>query len=143
MSLAGISGMEYWRFVLADAAGCALWATAYLSLGRIFYRQIDTVIALLGLFGRRAGLVILALLALYISVKYLQRWLFIRKLRVDRVTPQEACVLLASGVPATIIDLRHPADIEREGLKIAGARIIRPDELRSRSFLKILQGRRR
>lgn len=133
VALAGVSRLSYWRFLLADAAGCILWAAAYLSIGRIFYRQVDSVISALGLYGRRASLTLLALLALYISMKYLQRWRFMRKLRINRVTPEEAQALLESSEPITIVDLRHPAEIEREGMKIAGARIFRPDELRSRS----------
>jgi hypothetical protein len=119
--------------LLADAAGCILWAAACLSIGRIFYHQVNSVISALGLFGRRASLTVLALIALYISMKCLQRWRFIRKLRINRVTPEEAHSLLQSGAPITIADLRHPAEIEREGMKIAGARVLRPDELRSRS----------
>jgi membrane protein DedA with SNARE-associated domain len=133
VSLAGVSKVRYWRFLLADATGCCLWAGAYLLLGRVFYRQVDSLTSLLGLFGRRAGLVILTLLALFISAKYFQRRRFLRKLRINRVTPQEARALLQSSEPLTIIDLRHTAEIKREGMKIAGARILRPDELRSRS----------
>jgi len=133
VSLAGIGEMQRWRFLLADAAGCSLWAAAYLLLGRIFYRQVDSLILLLGLFGRRAGLVILGLIASYIGAKYLQRRRFIRKLRTERITPQQARELIESGDPVTVIDLRHPTEVEREGMKIAGALVLRPDELRSRS----------
>lgn len=133
VSLAGISRMRYWRFLVADAAGCALWSGAYLLLGRIFYRQVDSLILLLGLFGRRAGLIICALIALYVAGKYFERKRFLRKLRIDRITPQQARELLADGEPITIVDLRHPAEVERDGMKIAGAVVLRPDELRSRS----------
>jgi membrane protein DedA with SNARE-associated domain len=133
VSLAGISKMQYWRFLLADAAGCSLWAGAYLFVGYVLHRQVDSLILLLGLFGRRASLVILTLIALYIATKYLQRRRFIRKLRMDRITPQQARELLGSGDPITIIDLRHPAEVERDGRKIVGALVLRPDELRSRS----------
>lgn len=133
VSLAGISRMRFWRFLLADAAGCMLWAGAYLFVGRVFYRQVDLLILLLGLFGRRAGLVILTLITLYIGAKYLQRRRFIRKLRINRITPREARRLIESGEPVTIVDLRHPAEVERDGMKIAGALVLRPDELRSRS----------
>ena len=63
VTLAGISGMPFGWFVLADAAGCVLWGGAYLGLGWLFHKQVDRVIVLLGLYGGRAGLVILTLLA--------------------------------------------------------------------------------
>ncbi|MBV9303692.1 MAG: VTT domain-containing protein [Acidobacteriaceae bacterium] len=133
ISLAGVTKLQYWRFLLADAAGCILWAGSYLLLGRIFYRQVDALVSLLGLFGRRAGLIVLTLIGLYVAAKYVQRRRFIRKLRINRITPDQARVLLESGERVTIIDLRHPAEIEREGMKIAGATVLRPDDLRSRS----------
>jgi membrane protein DedA with SNARE-associated domain len=133
VSLAGISKMTFWRFLLADTAGCALWAGAYLLLGRLFYRQVDSVISALGLFGRRAGFVIAGLVALYIAVKYLDRWRFTRELRINRITPEELRELLEIRHPITIIDLRHPGEVERDGTKITGAVVLRPDELRSRA----------
>jgi membrane protein DedA with SNARE-associated domain len=36
VSLAGIGRMQHWRFLLADAAGCSLWAAAYLLLAGFF-----------------------------------------------------------------------------------------------------------
>jgi rhodanese-related sulfurtransferase len=91
------------------------------------------VISALGLFGRRAGFVIAGLVALYIAVKYLDRWRFTRELRINRITPEELRELLEIRHPITIIDLRHPGEVERDGTKITGAVVLRPDELRSRA----------
>jgi rhodanese-related sulfurtransferase len=54
-------------------------------------------------------------------------------LRVNRISPQEAFALMESGRPVTVVDLRHAAEIERSGFKIAGARVLTPEDLRSRS----------
>ena len=94
---------------------------------------MDSVIAILGLFGRRATLVVLTLLAIYICTKYFQRWLFLRTLRIDRVSAHEVRTMLDIGEPVTIIDLRHPADIERECIKISGAIVASREDLRSLS----------
>ncbi len=53
------------------------------------------------LYGRRAGLVIVALLALYLTYKYFQRWRFLRNLRINRVTPEQVRDLLATGCGLT------------------------------------------
>jgi membrane protein DedA with SNARE-associated domain len=132
-ALAGVTKMPRWRFLLADAAGCGLWATTYLLLGLIFHQQVDAVVLWLGLFGHRAGAIAISLIALYIAVKFFQRWRFLRELRVNRITPQDAHELIDSGDPVTIVDLRHPAEVEREGVKIAGALVLRPDEVSLRS----------
>ena len=133
VSLAGVSRIPYGLFLLADFAGCALWTGSYLLLGRILHTQVDHVIAWLGLFGRRAGLVVSALIALYIATKYLERRRFLHKLRVNRITPRQLLDLIDNEQPITIVDLRHPAEVERDGLKIVGALVLRTDELRERS----------
>ncbi len=133
MSLAGAIKMPRWRFVLADAAGCALWCSAYLLAGKLFHKQVTLLIDWLGLFGRRAGLVVLCLIAVYVAVKYFQRWRLHRELRINRVTPEAAFELMNSGTPVTVVDLRNPTEISFDGLKIAGAVILRPEDLRSRS----------
>jgi membrane protein DedA with SNARE-associated domain len=133
MPLAGVIHMRRWRFLLADAAGCAIWVFSYLLLGRLFHREVDAVVGTLGLYGRRAGQIVLIIIAAYLAFKYLQRWRFRRQLRINRVSPLEALDLIGAGHPVTIVDLRNPAEIREMGSKIAGARILRPDDLRSRS----------
>jgi membrane protein DedA with SNARE-associated domain len=133
MPLAGMVGMPRWHFLLADAAGSFLWSAAYLTAGWLLYRQVDAAILYLGLMGRRAGLVVVSLVAVYLAFKYFQRWRFIRELRINRLAPARLKEILDAGNPVTVIDLRHPAEIERDGVKLPGARIMRPEELRSRS----------
>ncbi len=131
MPLAGTMKMPRWRFLLADAAGSTLWGAAYLLTGVLFRRQINDVILGLGLFGRRAGLVLALLLATYIGWRYFQRWRFRRQLRINRVSPEEALSMLNGEPPALIVDLRNPKAVESSGLKIRGAQVLRPAELRS------------
>ena len=122
--------MPRWQFLLADAGGSTLWSTAYLATGLIFHRQVDKVIILLGLFGRRAGLVVAIFLAAFIALRYFQRVRFRRQLRINRVTPREVYACMGSEPPPIIVDLRSPAELERTGQKIATARVLRPAELR-------------
>jgi membrane protein DedA with SNARE-associated domain len=131
IALAGTMKVPRWRFLLADAAGSALWCTTYLSVGALFRHQVDEVIIRLGLFGRRAGLTLAVLLAGYVAWRYFQRWRFRRQLRINRVTPEEALSMMNGEPPAMIVDLRNPKEIENAGLKILGAQVLRPAELRS------------
>lgn len=129
--LAGAIKMPRWRFLLADAAGAALWSTTYLVAGALFHRQIDRVIVLLGLFGRRAGFVLALLLGAFILWRYFQRVRFRRQLRINRMSPQEVFSMMSSDPPPIIVDLRTPAEVERTGQKILGAEVLRPAELRA------------
>jgi membrane protein DedA with SNARE-associated domain/rhodanese-related sulfurtransferase len=131
MPLAGASRMPRLRFLLVDSAGCVLWTVTYLLMGKVFHRQIDALSDLLGLFGRRAGVVVSALLAAYILWKFFQRWRLRRELRINRVSPLEAVALIESGEPVTVVDLRNATEIQEWGLKIRGARILRFEDLRS------------
>jgi membrane protein DedA with SNARE-associated domain/rhodanese-related sulfurtransferase len=130
MPLSGLIRMPRWRFLLADASGTLLWGGAYLLAGFVFHRQVDAGIEALGLLGKRAGLVAVALVGLYLAFKYVQRQRLLRQLRIDRITPEELRRSLDAGANLTIVDLRHPAEVEREGLKLAGAVVIRPEDLR-------------
>lgn len=129
--LAGAIKMPRWRFLLADAAGSAVWSTAYLATGVLFHREIDKAISLLGLFGRRAGLILALLLGAFIAWRYFQRVRFRRQLRIDRVSPKEVYSMIGSDTPPLIVDLRSPAEVERTGQKIIGAQVLRPAELRA------------
>lgn len=129
--LAGAMQMPRWKFLLADAAGSTLWCAAYLGAGVIFRKQIDEIILALGLFGRRAGVVVACLLSGYVAWRFFQRWRFRRQLRINRISPAEAYILMSTGTPVTMVDLRSLAEIERTKLKIQGARIMRPAELRA------------
>lgn len=133
MPLAGVTRMPRWKFLLADAGGCSLWIITYLLTGDLFHRQIDSVIERLGLFGRRAGMTILTLLALYIAYRLFQRWRLRRELRINRVTPETVLKLIEKNAGVTIVDLRSSVDLEQDGFKVPGALIIKPADLRSRS----------
>lgn len=131
--LAGMIRMPRLVFLMWDAASCALWTGSYLLVGAIFHQQVQAVINALSGLGRWAIVVVAGLLALYLAYKRFDRWRFVRELRTARIEPQEVAKKLRENAPLNIVDLRHPLEVEREGLKILGALVLRPEELRSRS----------
>jgi membrane protein DedA with SNARE-associated domain len=130
-ALAGAIKMPRWQFLLADAGGASLWASAYLLTGVLFHREINKAILFLGLFGRRAGFTLALLLAAFVAWRYFQRVRFRRQLRIDRISPQEAFDLMQSDTPPVMVDLRSPSEIARTGQKILGAQVLRPAQLRA------------
>ncbi len=131
--MAGVIRMPRSRFLLYDVAGCALWVSAYVFTGLVFRKQVQEVMDLIAQLGRWGGILLITLLALYLGFKYFQRWRFLRDFRINRLSPQSLREMLDAGVPVTVVDLRHPLEVERDGFKLAGALLMRPDELRSRS----------
>jgi membrane protein DedA with SNARE-associated domain/rhodanese-related sulfurtransferase len=133
MPIAGAIRMPRIKFLLADAAGCLMWTSAYLFLGRLFHSQVDAVVRLLGLYGRRAGVIVTLLIATYVAYRYIQRRRFLRQLRINRITAEDALAMMQRGRHVTVVDLRNAAEIAAAGQKIAGAIVLRPDDLRDGS----------
>jgi len=131
--LAGLFRMRLWRFWLADGAGALLWVGGFSGLGFVFREQLeDVAMWALGM-GRWLGIVLVALLAVYILWHIWQRQRFLRKLRIARVTPEELLRKIEAGEPLMIVDLRTALDVETEGHKLPGALVMAPEQLEARN----------
>lgn len=108
--LAGNSGASVWQFLFYDVAGAALWSGTYLALGYLFSEQLETVLAYASGMGSGLLIVVVAMFALWIGWKYLQRRRFLRNLNVARITPAELRALLDAGREPYIVDLRGSID---------------------------------
>jgi len=130
--LAGIFRMRLPRFLFFDALGALIWVGAYTGLGFVFSDQIERVAASASELGARlVGIVAVALTG-YIGWKYLQRRRFLRRLRIDRITPEELKRKLDAGENVVVVDLRHSLDFEAEPATIPGAIQLSPDQLEQR-----------
>lgn len=114
--MAGVNRMPLSRFLIADGVGALLWSVAFMGAGFLFHHQIETVAERITAYGTRAGLVVFSALGLYIGFKLVQRSLFIRSLRVARVSPAEAWELLNNGEPVAVLDLRHAGELAEGSL---------------------------
>jgi len=127
--LAGISRMDWRRFVLLDALGTLLWSCAYIAAGFVFSGQLERVLAFLSFLG--GGLLVLLVIALgsYIGWKWQNRRQFVRKLRIARITPEELKQRLDDGQDVIIVDLRHEIEFDAEPETISGAVRMDPADL--------------
>ena len=126
--LAGVFGVSRLQFALYDVAGSVLWAGVWMGLGFVFSDAIEQVILRVASLGRSAGLVVAAALILYILVKYLRRQLFLRRLRMAQIPPEELRRKIDAGEDVTVIDLRTALDVTATPYAIPGSRWI-PAEL--------------
>lgn len=108
--MAGRSGVGLARFLMFDAAGAVLWATLLIGTGYAFSSQLETVAGYLSQTG--SGLLVFsaAITVGWILVKWIQRERFLRKVHQNRITVEELRVLLDSGEPTYIVDLRGELD---------------------------------
>jgi len=130
--MAGLFGMPVLIFALADAAGSALWVTAFAGAGWIFRRELVEVAEFALSMGSWLSVVLAGLLALYVVFKIGERQRFLRKLRIARISPEELMQKLQAGEEVMIVDLRHPRDVESHGAKLPGALHMGPTELDAR-----------
>ncbi len=120
--LAGVFAVARARFALYDLSGVLLWAGTWLALGYIFSDAIVMITTRATALGRMLGVIVVAALAGYILVKYVRRHLFLRKLRMARISPEALKQRLDAGEDVTIVDLRTPLDVAATPYAIPGSR---------------------
>src|SRR5262245_48827077 len=109
--LAGIFGVSRLRFVIYELAGVLLWACFWAATGFRFCWTAAGVARRVADLGRPAGLGLAALLVGFVVLKYVRRWLFLRNLRIARISPEDLRCRLEDGEDMAIIDLRTPLDV--------------------------------
>src|SRR5262245_44416936 len=127
--MAGAFGIPRLRFALSDVAGTVLWAGFWGGLGYLFSDAIELLIVRVSALGRGAFVVVAAVLVGYVALKYLRRWLFLRRLRIARLSPDILKRMLDAGEDVTIIDLRTALDVAAVPYAVPGSRWIPAEEL--------------
>jgi membrane protein DedA with SNARE-associated domain/rhodanese-related sulfurtransferase len=122
-ALAGAIRLNYAKFVAFDMVGAALWVGVGVGLGYVFHDAVGEVMIKLSSLGEYGLLLIAAAFALWILSKWLRRHLFIKQLRMDRVTVQELRNLMEAQKVQALVDVRSPLTQAATG-RIPGARAI-------------------
>lgn len=127
--LAGALGMPRRRFVLFDVLGAVLWVGLYVGLGYALHDQLAEAARLAQRLGGWAILIAAVAFAIYLAIKVIRRQLFIRELRIARISPEELDAKLAAHEPVYVIDLRHQLELQDRPAMIRGAVRITPADL--------------
>ena len=122
-AMAGAIRLRYWMFVVFDAMGAALWVGVGVGLGYLFRDAIGDVMAKLSSLGKYGVILIVAGFVLWILVKWFRRYLFIKQLRMDRVSVDELRQLMTDQKVQAIVDVRSALTQAATG-RIPGARTI-------------------
>lgn len=130
VALAGVTGVFLPIFLLLDAIGAAVYFAVPILLGRIFHDAIDAVMTTLIELGKDGILVVAAALAAWLLVRWVQRQLFIRRLRMDRISVDELAHLIDDGKRPVIFDVRSAEARAQNGM-IPGAIAAHPTEIQS------------
>ncbi|MEO8894876.1 MAG: rhodanese-like domain-containing protein [Rhizomicrobium sp.] len=127
IALAGITRVPFAIFLPLEIAGATIYLAAPILLGRIFHSAVSELLDTLERLGV-IGVGILAIaLVVYLFIRWWQRMLFIRQLRMDRITVEELVTLLDNEKKPLVLDVRSRA-ARAEGI-IPGAIPAHPTEM--------------
>jgi membrane protein DedA with SNARE-associated domain/rhodanese-related sulfurtransferase len=122
-AMAGAIRLSYLKFVAFDAVGATLWVGVGVGLGYLFRDAIGELMAELSSLGKYGVMLVVAGFALYILVKWYQRYVFTKQLRMDRVTVDELRNLIDEKKVQALVDVRSALTQAATG-RIPGARAI-------------------
>jgi membrane protein DedA with SNARE-associated domain/rhodanese-related sulfurtransferase len=105
-ALAGAIRLRYWTFVLFDAIGAGLWVGVGVGLGYVFRDAIGDVMAKLSSLGKYGLMLVIAGFVIWILVKWWRRYLFVKQLRMDRVSVDELKQMLDQNKIQALVDVR-------------------------------------
>jgi len=104
--LAGAMGTSTQRFLWLSVAGGLLWSGVGMGLGAAFHDSVDDVIGWFETLGSTALMVVAALLALFVLLKYIERRRNLGAARLPRISVDEVKGLLEAGHDPLIVDAR-------------------------------------
>jgi membrane protein DedA with SNARE-associated domain/rhodanese-related sulfurtransferase len=122
-ALAGAMRLRYAVFVLFDAVGAGLWVGVGVIIGYIFRDAINDAVETLSALGHYGLMIVIAAFVIWVAVKWWHRHMFVRQLRMDRVSVDELRTLMDESKVEAIVDVRSPLMQAATG-RIPGARML-------------------
>jgi membrane protein DedA with SNARE-associated domain len=119
--LAGALRITCARFLAYSAIGAALWAGVAAGAGRVFYRQIDWILAKLTEMGVYAVILLAVALMLFVAYKWYERRRFFKVLRMARISVDDLYRLMQDGVQPVVLDVRSASAREIDPRRLPGS----------------------
>ena len=139
--LAGVVGIARRQFILLDSAAALVWAGTWTAVGYVFSDALELVVSDSARLGNVVLIVAVAGLVVYVAIKFTQRRLFLRSLRIARITVDELKDRLANGdADLTVVDTRSSFELNLTPYAIPGALRIAADDI-DRRHLEIPRDR--
>ncbi|MGO4331941.1 DedA family protein/thiosulfate sulfurtransferase GlpE [Cupriavidus sp. 2TAF22] len=119
--LLGTTKIDRRVFLSWDIAGGAMWSGVWLAGGTLFGSQLTRMMSLVSAQGVTVAEVLLAVAALFVAYRWIQRLRFRRWLAHIRITPHQLDEMMRSERPPVILDARPQAVRHAEPHGIPGA----------------------
>jgi len=114
-TLAGETATSLRRFVFYDGIGAALWAGGAVAFGAVFHTAVAALLLELESLGHYALMLLLAGIALFVAVKWWQRYRFAMQIRMSRISIDELGELIGKAAGPTILDVRTAEHRAKQG----------------------------
>ena len=139
--LAGVVGISRRQFLLLDSAAALVWSGAWAAVGYLFSDALELIVSDSARLGNVVLIVVVVGIVAYVAIKFTQRQLFLRSLRIARITVAELKDRLATGdAGPAIVDTRSPLELGVTPYTIPGALWIAADDI-DRRHLEIPRDR--
>lgn len=126
--LCGVSRLAIPTFLLLDGLGAAAYVALPVVLGDLFRNTVDSALEMVARWGEYGIALVVGLLLLYAAYRVIDRQLFIRRLKMARISAPELVGLIAAGQAPVIFDVRTREARRKEGI-IPGSIAAHPDEI--------------
>ena len=121
--IAGAFKLGLAPFLGYSAVGALLWSGAAVAVGAIFHAQVSQALEWVAEMGAWA-LVVGIVIVFYIALKWIERWFFIRVMRMARITTDELDRLMQEGSGPVVLDARSAAGRQLDPRRIPGALVV-------------------
>jgi len=127
IALSGITRVPPAVFMPFELIGASLYLSLPILLGWLFHDAVTNILDTLARLGVIGLAIVVGAMALYLFLRWWERMLFIRQLRMDRITVDELVSLLDSENKPVLLDVRSRQ--ARAGGVIPGAIAAHPEDM--------------
>lgn len=119
--LAGAMKLGFPSFLLYTAISALLWAVAPVFAGMVFHAEVEWLLSRLEDMGAGAAVLLVAVVAVYIAVKSVERYLLIRFLRMVRIGVKELREMMTGETRPVVLDVRSALARKLDPRRIPGS----------------------
>ena len=130
--VAGAIHLRWPVFLIYSGAGSLLWILVGSGAGVLFHAQVETLFAWLEGMGNVALPLVLAVLSVYVGIKWWQRRKLFAMLRMARITVDELYKMMQEGERPVVVDVRSGIARKLVPRGIPGALALEMDALGER-----------
>ena len=127
IALSGITRVPPAVFMPFELVGASLYLSLPILLGWLFHDAVTNILDTLARLGAIGLAIVVGAMALYLFLRWWERMLFIRRLRMDRITVDELVSLIDNEEKPILLDVRSRE--ARAGGIIPGAIAAHPEDM--------------